>query len=96
MSKRSLPTEKKLEALRAYKEGIYPISEICSLYNIHESTFEKWRYNYEKYGVEGLKESNGWKKYSRELKLAAVLDYQSGQYSLMEVVRKYEISSDSV
>ena len=31
-------------------------------------TFHKWRYNYEKYGIDGLKESKKCKKYSKELK----------------------------
>ncbi len=39
-----------------------------------------------------LKESSTWKPYTKELKLSAVMDYLSGQYSLREVTRKYEIS----
>ena len=34
------------------------------------------------------------KKYSKELKLQAVQDYISGQGSLKEICRKYEILSD--
>ena len=53
-------------------------------------------YIYDKYGVDGLKESSTWNKYSKELKLQAVKDYLSGEFSLRDVTRKYEISSDSV
>ena len=55
-----------------------------------------WKYNFEKYGVDGLNKAPKSKKYSKELKLAAIQDYQSGRYSIREVVRKYEISNPSV
>ncbi|MCM3768874.1 transposase, partial [Neobacillus niacini] len=50
----------------------------------------------EKYGMDGLQDSSGWKRYSREVKTAAVLDYLSGNYTQSEIVRKNEISSRSV
>jgi transposase len=46
--------------------------------------------------MDGLNNSNGWKRYSKEVKKAAVLDYLSGNYSQIEITRKYEISSGSV
>ena len=46
--------------------------------------------------MDGLKESSTWNKYSKELKLQAAKDYLSGEFSLRDVTRKYEISSDSV
>src|SRR5690606_7540047 len=64
--------------------------------NVRDVTIYKWVYRYEKYGIEGLKESTTWRRYSKELKLNAVKDYLSGNYSLRDVIRKYEISSDSV
>ncbi|MFZ4201260.1 transposase [Lysinibacillus sp. NPDC056220] len=47
-------------------------------------------------GEIGLEESTSWNPYSKELKLAAVQDYLSGQYSLKEVTRKYKVSDKSV
>lgn len=46
--------------------------------------------------MNGLQNSSGWKRYSKEVKTAAVLDYLSGNYSMSEIVRKYEMSSKSV
>jgi transposase len=46
--------------------------------------------------MDGLQDSTGWKRYSKEVKIAAVFDYLSGSYSLTDVLRKYEISSHSV
>ena len=48
---------------------------------------------YEKNGVDGLKESLTWKKYSQELKEQAVLDYLDGKNSLRTICQKYDISS---
>src|SRR5690606_30698964 len=64
--------------------------------NVRDVTIYKWVYRYEKYGIEGLKESTTWRRYSKELKLNSVKDYLSGEYSFRYVIRKHEISSDSV
>lgn len=65
------------------------------MYNIDWSTIRSWQYKYETYGVHGLEEAKSWKSYSKELKIAAIHDYLSGQYSLREIIRKYDIASDS-
>ncbi len=96
MSKRSLTVEYKLEILKVYQEGHHSIAELASMYKVDWSSIMTWKYNFEKYGAEGLKEASSNKKYSKELKLAAIQDYKSGQYSIREVIRKYEISSTSL
>jgi transposase-like protein len=68
----------------------HSISELESIYNVNRESISDWLYKYEKYGVEGLKETSTWRNYSKELKLTAVKDYLSGEYSLLEVSRKYE------
>lgn len=79
-----------------YKNGSRSIQEIHAKYEISVYAFYKWRYNYEKYGVDGLKESETCKKYSRELKEQVVLEYLSGKYSQGELVKKYELTDKSV
>jgi transposase len=96
MSKRARPLEEKIKIVKDYENGTHAILEIVKMYNVHHLTVNGWVRKYEKYGVEGLKESTTWKKYSKELKVNAVKDYLSGNYSLRDVIRKYEISSDSV
>jgi len=95
MSKRSYSAEEKYEILKALEEH-YSTNELESIYNVHHSTILEWKHKYEKYGLEGLNESSTWKKYSKELKLAAIRDCLSGQYSIREVARLYEISDASV
>lgn len=96
MSKRSYSPEFKLEVLKSYEENCYSISELISMYKVTWDSLMTWKRNFEKYGAEGLQEATTTKKYSKELKLAAIQDYQSGRYTIREVTRKYEISSTSV
>jgi len=52
------------------------------------NTLKKWRYNYSKHGIDGLRDSKTWKRYSKELKELAVKDYISGQFSQSGVAKK--------
>jgi transposase len=96
MSNKFHSIEFKYEVLMAYKNEDYTLSEIKRKYQIPKTTIYKWIERFERNGIDGLKDSKTWKTYSKELKGAAVRDYLSGKYSLLEVVRKYEISSGSV
>lgn len=95
MSKRSYSVEEKYKILKELDKD-YSTYELELKYNVHHSTILDWKHKYDKCGLEGLKESSTWKKYSKELKLAAIRDCLSGEYSLSEVARLYEISNASV
>ncbi len=47
-------------------------------------------------GIDGLKESQTWKRYSPTLKLNTVLDYLENNYSLRGCCDKYNISDTSI
>jgi transposase-like protein len=97
MSKRSIYSEEeKYNILMLHEEGFMSFREIKSMYNTNHETMRKWRYKYETYGIDGLKESRTWKRYSKDLKEQAVKAYLSGENSLEETVRKYEISDTHV
>lgn len=97
MSKRTKYTaEGKLKILEEYEKGYVSIADLCGDYGIDIVTFYDWKKRYESYGLQGLEESKTWKHYSKELKEAAVLDYISGNYSLRDIVDKYEISDKSI
>ncbi|MGO4890430.1 transposase [Anaerobacillus sp. MEB173] len=96
MSKRSFTPNFKIEVLQAWEDGSFTLAEIVKKYKVSEPTIRKWKYSFDTFGSEGLKKSSTWKKYTKDIKLLAVSDYLSGKYSLLEVVRKYEISSHSV
>jgi transposase-like protein len=96
VSRKKYSVEERFEILKVWEDGNYSIKDITSMYNVNRSTIRIWKQNFHKFGVEGLKESTNLKRYSKQLKLAAIQDYQSGQYSLREITRKYEISDKSV
>ncbi|MFD2446704.1 helix-turn-helix domain-containing protein, partial [Bacillus sp. CGMCC 1.16607] len=73
----------------------YSIYQIASIYKVDKSTIMEWKHKFDKDGIDGLKESSSWKEYSKELKLSAIREYQSGEYSLREISRKYGISDKS-
>lgn len=95
MSKRSFPIEIKLEVIQAYKDGKYSMKEINSRYKVSDESVRNWVDVFYRYGIEGLNESSGWKEYTKELKLDAIQDYLSGEYSLIDIIRRYKISSTS-
>lgn len=95
MSRRARSLKEKIKIINDFKNETYSISELESIYNTDNVTIYDWVYKFERYGVEGLKESSSWRKYSKELKIQAVKDYLSGDFSLREVTRKYEIPSTS-
>lgn len=96
MSKRGHSLQDKIQIIKAWKNESHTISELEFIYKVNNDSIYEWVYRYEKYGLEGLKESPSWKMYSKELKQMAVQDVLSGKYSIREVTRKHEISSTSL
>ena len=65
MSKlRKYTAEEKYQIIKAYEDGVGSTREIMALYKISRFSFYDWKYNYNKYGIDGLKGSKRWKKYS--------------------------------
>ena len=97
MSKRSPKSvEEKLEIVHLYLEQGKSISILTKAFGVNSDTIRNWIRKYQKEGVEGLKESHSWKKYSSELKEQAVTDYLAGRGSLSRIVEKYDISNHYV
>ena len=97
MSRRTkYTTEEKYAILNEYDNGIGTMKEIARKYKINRVTLYNWRYNYSKYGIDRLKDSESFKGYSKELKELAIKDYLSGEFSQRELVNKYKISNISV
>ncbi len=59
-------------------------------------TVRDWIRKYRAEGLEGLKQSRRWKEYSDEHKHAAIKDVLSGNLSIWETTKKYQISSSRV
>ena len=97
MSKRSpISLEIKLHTVQrclAHKSN--PNYEAKQL-GVSKQSVKDWIRKYEADGLDGLKESNTWKTYTEELKIAAINDVLSGHYSLVAATKKHHISSMSV
>jgi transposase len=83
----------KLAVIKEWGQGLGTRAEAAQKYNISVQTLVKWRHRYELYGMEGLEVRIHKTSYPVELKLRAVQDYLSGQYSQYEIIDKYKIAS---
>ncbi|KXT76765.1 Mobile element protein [Streptococcus sp. DD11] len=69
---------------------------MARIFGVSDTTIRDWVRKYKQDGIDGLKESRTWKKYSQELKEQAVQDYLEGRGSLTAIVEKYDISTHYV
>lgn len=83
----------KLAVLQELEMGQITRLGVARKYDISISTLIKWRHRYELYGYEGLEIRTHNEKYPADLKLQAVQDYLSGNYSQYEIIDKYKIAS---
>ena len=97
MSKRSPKSvEEKLEVVLRYQREGKSADQLAREYGISKYSVRDWIRKYQTNGIEGLKESHTWKKYSSELKKSAVEDYLDGKGSTHTICQKYGISSTYV
>lgn len=85
--------ELKLEAVEKYLRGQGSLRSIAREYGIGRTTFRQWIANYESLGPSGLLTTNTNKRYSAELKTAAVEAYLRGEGSLEKICKKFKIRS---
>ncbi len=88
MSKR-IPksVEEKLEIVNLYLEKGKSISSLIRESGVSDTTIRTWVRKYQQLGIAGLRESNTWTRYSKEIKEQAVQDYLSrrgSQYTSRE------------
>lgn len=83
----------KLAILKELEMGQVALSAILQKYDINNTTLKRWRHRYNLFGYEGLEVRTQNRRYSVDLKLQAVMDYLSGNYSQLQVMDKYKIAS---
>lgn len=91
-----LSANEKWEIIRPVIEGKASVLAIAKKYEMAKSNITKWIRKYNQDGMAGLENGKGWKPYTADLKTSAVKDVVDNGMSLTSVVKKYEISSDSV
>ena len=96
MARMKYSKAEKLAILALYKDGRQSIADITAKFSIDPGTIKDWKKRFEANGEDGLEEALSWKRYSKELKLAAINNYLSGHFSLSKVIQKYNISCTAV
>ena len=94
MSKnRKISKEEKLAIVKRCLSGEFGVCEAGRQMGVNQESIRRWIHRYEAEGEAGLTAAQGWRKYPKELKEAAVKDYLSGKGSLEEICKKYKIRS---
>jgi transposase len=88
--------EVKLQILHLLNEGEYSQSKLCEKFSVSKKTIRRWKMKFDKAGVDGLIESTTWNTYSKELKINAVEDFLQEDLTDIEILEKYNISSESI
>lgn len=92
MSKRNISAEDKIYAVNLYLDGQQSQRQIAKLFEVKPSSVGQWIRNYESMGTDAFT-LKGNKKYSKELKQQAVLDYLAGHGSQDDICKRYGIRS---
>lgn len=94
MSKKKVSVEDKIYAVNLYLDGKESQHRIASMFDVSIASVQQWIRNYESMGADAFT-LKGNKKYSKELKQQAVLDYLTGHGSQDDICKKYGIRSKS-
>ena len=76
MSKKNISIKDKIYAVNLYLEGKESQHGIASMFDVSLAPVQQWIRNYKSIGSDAFIKGN--RKYSKELKLQAVLDYLAG------------------
>ena len=94
MSKRKISVEDKIYAVNLYLDGKESQHRIASMFDVSIASVQQWIRNYQSMGAAAFTVKRN-KKYSKELKHQAVLDYLAGLGSQDDICKKYGIRSRS-
>ena len=92
MSKRKVSVADKIYAVNLYLDGKESQRRIADMFDVSLASVQQWIRNYESMGANAFT-LKGNKKYSKELKQQAVLDYLAGCGSQDDICKKYGIRS---
>lgn len=87
--------EEKKRAVLEYLSGRTSCTRLAREHNVDENTVRAWLRLYETFGEEGLINHSFNKVYLPELKREAVQAYLSGEGSLMDITKRFKLSSHS-
>lgn len=88
-------TEEIINAVKRYLEGTSSQKREAKRLGVSKQAFQDWLRRYETFGIEDFQRTEN-RKYSEELKVAAVSEYLNGVGSQAFICKKYGISSRGV
>lgn len=92
MSRNGISPEDKILAVQKYLDGKISQGGIASQFQVSKTSVQQWIFNYQSMGSEIFFQKKN-KRYSKELKECAVLDYLAGKGSQEAICRRYGIRS---
>ena len=90
-----LTKEERIAAVTEYLEGKGSYNGIAQKYGIGKKTLIEMVIRAQNDGIDSLMRTDR-KKYSTEIKMKAVTEYNSGGIGQMEICRKYHITATSI
>ena len=87
--------DEKAKILVEYQTGVHGFRELCRIYGISQQSLKDWIRLYETFGMEGPKTVSSATNYSRETKQAAVQEYLAHKLPVKEILKKYQIRSET-
>ena len=89
-------SEQKMFLVLKFRELKISLSAFCRMYNVERTAIHRWSIKYDNEGLKGLEEIKKTTKYSSHTLINAVEDYLTGNFSMLQIVKKYNLSGDSV
>ena len=93
--KRNITAEERISAVKRYTQGGESLQTIANSIGIGRATLREWIANFESMGAEAFLHTKN-KKYSLEEKTEAVEYYLTGNVSIMDTCKKFQIKSGSI
>ena len=87
--------EEKEKIILEYQTGVHGFRELCRIYGMAQQALKDWIRLYETFGIDGLKTKSTSSHYSKETKEAAVKDYLNHKSTVKEILKKYQIRSET-
>ncbi|MGL5125503.1 MAG: transposase [Fusobacteriaceae bacterium] len=88
--------EEKLNLLLKYYELKISLSQFCREFNVERTAIVRWNIKYEVGGPSTLKRIKTKTEYSSNTLINSVKEYLQTECSMLDVVKKYKLSGDSV
>lgn len=97
MSKKSLYSpEEKYQGISEVMNGHHSLNSIAKKHSLLWATIKDWIRKYNDDGIEGLKKSTTWKRYTSDLKRNAVLAVINEELSLRHATVVFQLSSTTI